>query len=244
MVRVGALQRFAQSMVRKSGRNRFHRLAEFDQGERFGGIDQSGGARNLVLGVTASDGGLLTRKFRCHPAHLFLLSPGGIQLMLGSFVQIQPHLSTASQLRFDGGVFVCSTQRQVVLARSPAPLAGAMVLGSLGDERPWIRMEGCRLMWMKHSGRCAWRPIDLDNTRLSVSNRKGDGGTLTLMADDLLIDGTSQLLAKGSKDGGLIRGWQLAKCDASVRRRSPRVWMPVPIDASATGVVMAEKLFG
>ena len=209
----------------KSGRTRFHRLTEFDTLGAIRGLSiKSDGVRHLVLGVTASDGSFIDKKISLSsPAHLFLLSPGGIQLMPGaSFVQIpQLTLSTASQLRFDGGVFdVFNTNASDIGGLTGDPLPGSLGLlpGSLGDERPWIRMEGVSidvdeaLLVDAPGGR-----IDLKNTRLSVSNRKGDGGRLTLMADDLLIDGTSQLLAKGSKDGGLIQvggSWQ--NSDASV----------------------------
>ena len=64
---------------------------------------QSDGIRNLVLGVTAAEGSFIDKAVSLtSPAHLFLLSPGGIQLMPGgTFLQVpQLTLSTASQLRF------------------------------------------------------------------------------------------------------------------------------------------------
>ena len=197
----------------KSGGNVFHRLSEFDtRGEIRGVTIKSDGARNLVLGVTASDGSFIDKKISLSsPAHLFLLSPGGIQLMPGaSFVQIpQLTLSTASQLRFDGGVFdVFNTKANGVGALNGDPLPGSLGLlpGSLGDERPWIRMEGVSidvdeaLLVDAPGGR-----IDLDNTRLSVSNPNGDGGTLTLTADLIRVGAGTELLATGSRDGGLVQ---------------------------------------
>ena len=104
-----------------SGNNRFHRLSEFDTRGAIQGVSiNSDGVRNLVLGVTAPDGSFINKSVSLtSPSHLFLLSPGGIQLMPGaSFQQIpQLTLSTASQLRFAGGVFdVFNTSHQAISA--------------------------------------------------------------------------------------------------------------------------------
>ena len=229
----------------KSGGNVFHRLTEFDtRGEIRGVTIKSDGARNLVLGVTASDGSFIDKKISLSsPAHLFLLSPGGIQLMPGaSFVQIpQLTLSTASQLRFDGGVFdVFNTKANGVGALNGDPFPGALGLlpGSLGDERPWIRMEGVSidvdeaLLVDAPGGR-----IDLENTQLSVSNPKGDGGKLTLTADLIRVGAGTELLATGSRDGGLVQvggSWQ--NTDPTVRQAS-QTWMQAGslVDASSSG---------
>ena len=229
----------------KSGGNVFHRLSEFDtRGEIRGVTIKSDGARNLVLGVTASDGSFIDKKISLSsPAHLFLLSPGGIQLMPGaSFVQIpQLTLSTASQLRFDGGVFdVFNTKANGVGVLNGDPLPGSLGLlpGNLGDERPWIRMEGVSidvdeaLLVDAPGGR-----IDLDNTRLSVSNPNGDGGTLTLTADLIRVGAGTELLATGSRDGGLVQvggSWQ--NTDPTVRQAS-QTWMQAGslVDASSSG---------
>ena len=229
----------------KSGSNRFHRLTEFDTRGAIQGVSiKSDGVRNMVLGVTASDGSFIDKKISLSsPAHLFLLSPGGIQLMPGaSFVQIpQLTLSTASQLRFDGGLFdVFKTQANGVGALNGDPLPGALGLlpGSLGDERPWIRMDGVSidvdeaLLVDAPGGR-----IDLDNTRLSVSNPNGDGGALTLSADLIRVGAGTELLATGSGDGGLVQvggSWQ--NTDPSVRQAS-QTWMQAGslVDASSSG---------
>ncbi|WP_179949418.1 autotransporter-associated beta strand repeat-containing protein [Synechococcus sp. UW140] len=219
-------------------------MSEFDTRGAIQGVSiESDGVRNLVLGVTAADGSFIDKSVSLtSPAHLFVLSPGGIQLMPGaSFQQIpQLTLSTASQLRFGGGVFdVFSTPATGVAVLGGDPLPGALGLlpGALGEKRPWIRMDGISidvdeaLLVDAPGGR-----IDVEGSRLSVSNASGDGGTLTLMADDLVIDGTSQLLAKGSEDGGLIQvggSWQ--NSDASVRQATTtRVDAGAVIDASAT----------
>ena len=228
----------------KSGRNRFHRLTEFDTRGAIRGVSiKSDGVRNLVLGVTASDGSFIDKKISLSsPAHLFLLSPGGIQLMPGAtFVQIpQLTLSTASQLRFDGGVFdVFNTNTRDIgpLKGNPLPGSLGLLTSSLGEERPWIRMEGVSidvdeaLLVDAPGGR-----IDLENTRLSVSNPKGDGGTLTLTADLIRVGAGTELLATGSSKGGLVQvggSWQ--NSDPKVRQAS-QTWMQAGslVDASSS----------
>ena len=132
-----------------SGRNRFHRLTELDTRGAIQGVSiDSEGIRNLVLGVTAADGSFIDKSVSLSsPAHLFVLSPGGIQLMPGaSFQQIpQLTLSTAPQLRFPGGLFdVFNTSVAGISMLTGDPLPGALGLfsGDLGDKRPWIRMDG------------------------------------------------------------------------------------------------------
>lgn len=228
-----------------AGSNRFHRLTEFDTRGAIQGVSiESNGVRNLVLGVTAADGSFIDKSISLSsPAHLFVLSPGGIQLMPGaSFVQIpQLTLSTASQLRFGGGVFdVFNTTAPGVAVLTGDPLPGALGLlpGSLGDKRPWIRMEGVSidvdeaLLVDAPGGR-----IDLDNTRLSVSNPAGDGGTLTLTGDLIRVGAGSALLATGSGDGGVVQvggSWQ--NTNSSVRQ-ARQTWMQAGslVDASSLG---------
>ena len=130
-----------------SGANRFHRLSEFDTRGAIQGVSiDSDGVRNVVLGVTALDGSFINKSVSLSsPAHLFLLSPGGIQLMPGaSFQQIpQLTLSTAAQLRFAGGVFdVFNTPSNAIAALGSDPLPGAMGLlpGALGEKRPWLSL--------------------------------------------------------------------------------------------------------
>ncbi len=229
----------------RSGSNRFHRLSEFDTRGAIEGVSiNSHGVRNLVLGVTAADGSFINKAVSLtSPAHLFLLSPGGIQLMPGaSFQQIpQLTLSTASQLHFAGGVFdVFNTPHHAISALVGDPLPGSLGLlpGSLGEKRPWIRMDGVSLdvdealLVDAPGGR-----IDLDNSRLSVSNSSGDAGSLTLSADLIKVSGGSELLATGSGDGGLVQvggSWQ--NTDPRVRQAT-QTWMQQgsTVDVSSTG---------
>ncbi len=228
-----------------SGANRFHRLSEFDTRGAIQGVSiDSDGVRNVVLGVTALDGSFINKSVSLSsPAHLFLLSPGGIQLMPGaSFQQIpQLTLSTAAQLRFAGGVFdVFNTPSNAIAALGSDPLPGAMGLlsGELGETRPWIRMDGVSidvdeaLLVDAPGGR-----IDVDNSRLSVSNPAGDAGSLTLTADLVKVGDGTELLATGSGNGGLVQvggSWQ--NSDASVRQAT-QTWMQQgsTVDASSTG---------
>ena len=61
-----------------SGRNRFHRLSEFDTRGAIHGVSiDSEGVRNLVLAVNATDGSFINKSVSLSsPAHLFVLSPG------------------------------------------------------------------------------------------------------------------------------------------------------------------------
>ena len=228
-----------------SGANRFHRLSEFDTRGAIQGVSiDSDGVRNVVLGVTAADGSFINKSVSLSsPAHLFLLSPGGIQLMPGaSFQQIpQLTLSTAAQLRFAGGVFdVFNTPSNAIAALGSDPLPGAMGLlpGALGEKRPWIRMEGISidvdeaLLVDAPGGR-----IDVDNSRLSVSNPSGDAGSLTLTADLIKVGYGTELLATGSGNGGLVQvggSWQ--NTDPRVRQAT-QTWMQQgsTVDASSLG---------
>ncbi len=228
-----------------SGANRFHRLSELDTRGAIQGVSiDSDGVRNVVLGVTAADGSFINKSVSLSsPAHLFLLSPGGIQLMPGaSFQQIpQLTLSTAAQLRFAGGVFdVFNTPSNAIAALGSDPLPGAIGLlsGELGETRPWIRMDGVSidvdeaLLVDAPGGR-----IDVDNSRLSVSNPAGDAGSLTLTADLVKVGDGTELLATGSGNGGLVQvggSWQ--NIDASVRQAT-QTWMQQgsTVDASSTG---------
>jgi|GEM_PF-5363878 len=229
----------------RSGSNRFHRLSEFDTRGAIQGVSiNSDGVRNLVLGVTAIDGTFINKSVSLtSPSHLFLLSPGGIQLMPGaSFQQIpQLTLSTAAQLRFSGGVFdVFNTPINSLSALGSDPLPGAMGLltGALGEKRPWIRMDGVSidvdeaLLVDSPGGR-----IDVDNSRLSVSNPSGDAGSLTLTADLIKVGDGTELLATGSGNGGLVQvggSWQ--NTDSRVRQAT-QTWMQQgsSVDVSSTG---------
>ena len=228
-----------------SGRNRFHRLSEFDTRGAIQGVSiDSKGISNLVLGVTAVDGSFIDKSVSLSsPAHLFVLSPGGIQLMPGaSFQQIpQLTLSTAPQLRFEAGVFdVFNTPSTAIPELGGDPLPGALGLlsGDLSDRRPLIRMEGVSLdidesLFVDAPG----GRIDVLNSRLSVSNAAGDGGSLTLTGDLVSVGEGSQLLATGTGEGGLVQvggSWQ--NSDPTVRQAT-QTWMKPGsvVDASSTG---------
>ena len=228
-----------------SGRNRFHRLSEFDTRGAIQGVSiDSDGIRNLVLGVTAADGSFIDKSVSLSsPAHLFVLSPGGIQLMPGaSFQQIpQLTLSTASQLRFAAGVFdVFNSPLTAIPGLGGDPLPGALGLlsGDLAGRRPLIRMEGVSLdidesLLVDAPG----GHIDVLNSRLSVSNPAGAGGSLTLTGDLVSVGEGSQLLATGTGEGGLVQvggSWQ--NSDPTVRQAS-QTWMKPGsvVDVSSTG---------
>ena len=67
------------------GINRFHRLRDFDTRGAIKGVSfDTGRKRNLVVGVTSPNGSFIDKSISLSsPAHLFLLSPGGINLGSG-----------------------------------------------------------------------------------------------------------------------------------------------------------------
>ncbi len=228
-----------------SGRNRFHRLSHFDTRGAIRGVEiQSDGIQNLVLGVTAAEGSFIDKAISLTaPSHLFVLSPGGIQMMPGArFLQIpQLTLSTASELHFRGGIFdVFKTHKAGLSSLDSDPLSGSLGLhGSRnGDDRPWIRMEGIdldveeSLLIDAPEGR-----IDIKASQLSASNDFGDGGSIALSADLIKVGAETRLLATGRENGGevLIGGsWQ--NSDQTVRQ-ALQTWMQPGslVDASSTG---------
>lgn len=197
-----------------------------------------------MLGVTAAEGSFIDKAISLTaPSHLFVLSPGGIQMMPGArFLQIpQLTLSTASELHFPGGVFdVFKTHKAGLSSLDSDPLSGSLGLhGSRnGDDRPWIRMEGIdldveeSLLIDAPEGR-----IDIKASQLSASNDFGDGGSIALSADLIKVGAETRLLATGRENGGevLIGGsWQ--NSDQTVRQ-ALQTWMQPGslVDASSTG---------
>ena len=87
----------------QAGPNRFHRFSSFDtRPAAIRGVQiETGGSRNLVVGVSAAGGTFLNKPVQLRqPANLFWLSPGGIWLGKGGLFHQAPNLllSTSSSL--------------------------------------------------------------------------------------------------------------------------------------------------
>ncbi|KZR68791.1 Autotransporter-associated beta strand repeat [Prochlorococcus marinus str. MIT 1313] len=216
-----------------AGKNRFHRFKDFDTRGAITGINfDTGGKRNLVVGVTAPGGTYLNKQVSLSaPANLFWLSPGGIHLGAGvGFVNTsQLHMSTASSLRFNSGafnVFDSTPQQLAGLGSNPLPGSHGLVtdpqrLAELGmSATPRILLEGIDIsvdqsLFVDSPG----GSIEVVDSKLSASSDEAIGGNITLTADQVRVDGGSQLLATGATGGGLIQvggSWQ--NSDPSVRQ--------------------------
>ena len=115
------------------GMNRFHRLRDFDTRGAINSVQiDSGSQHNVVLGVTSPLGSFVNKSINLSsPAHLFLLSPGGIHLGSGANFVNTPNLtlSTANRLKFAGGDFdVHNTTVDQLAALGGPPLPGSFGL--------------------------------------------------------------------------------------------------------------------
>ena len=118
---------------KNAGINRFHRLSDFDtRGAIKGVLFDTGHKRNLVVGVTSANGSFIDKTVSLSsPAHLFLLSPGGISLgaSAGFINTPQLTLSTSNRLHFAGGFFdVHASSNKQLRHLETSPLSGAFGL--------------------------------------------------------------------------------------------------------------------
>ena len=213
------------------GKNLFHRFSDFDTRGAIRDVRfQADKAKNLFVGVTSPLGSFIDKRIELSSkANLFWLSPGGIHLGSGAdFVNTpQLRLSTSSSLNFDTGQFdvLRSTADDLALLRGE-PLPGALGLQvpqQLSSEPgllPGIHINGINisidedLLVDAPGGQVA-----IEKSTLSVSSELDKGGTLSIMGQQIDVDGNSQLLAKGPEGGGLIQvggSWQ--NSDKTVRQ--------------------------
>ena len=231
-----------------SGINRFHRLKSLDTRGLIQHVHiDSGNQKNIIMGVTAPVGSFINKSVELSsPAHLFLLSPGGIHLGAGAGFFNTPKLtlSTANQLRFAGGLFDVNTSTSDQLA----PLIGDPMSGSHGLLNPNARHG---------SGELRGAGIYLDGIAIQISDdllvdapgglvkvkdssidmirSDGVGGSVTLSGERVQIDGASTVAARGSSGGGLIQlggSWQ--NSNSKVRQSiQTSIDQDAVIDASA-----------
>ena len=216
-----------------AGKNKFHRFNEFDTRGAIKRVEfDTGGKRNLIVGVTSPKGSWINKALSLSSkANLFFLSPGGLHVGQGAeFINVpQLTLSTADQLKFSEGVFDVfrSTPNSVQdFTTNPLPGVFGMRRSELEEpvvlaagELPGIHLDGINISLDEElvvdapGGR-----VDVRGSRLAVG---GDevGGRIALTGDSIFVDGESELIASGTKGGGLIQvggSWQ--NNDASVRQ--------------------------
>ena len=214
-----------------AGMNRFHRLRDFDTRGAINSVQiDSGSQHNVVLGVTSPLGSFINKSVNLSsPAHLFLLSPGGIQLGSGANFVNTPNLtlSTANRLKFSGGDFdIHNTTVDQLAALGGSPLQGSLGLhrSTEFDDRNaspnQIKLEGIdiridqSLFVDAPSG-----GVKVIGSNLSAGDSAHKGGTLTLTGEIVDVDGTSLLDVAGASGGGTIHlggSWQ--NSDSSVRQ--------------------------
>ena len=182
------------------GINRFHRLRNFDTRGTIKGVDiDSGRQRNLVIGVTSPIGSFIDKKVSLSsPAHLFILSPGGIHLGAGAgfFNAPQLTLSTSNRLHFSRGFFDVnsSTEAQLGLLDT-SPLHGALGLQSTvgftpDQDIPGIQLDGIDIRLDKSLlVDSSHGEVRVSDSQISVGDPSGKGGVLTVTGEFVEVDG-------------------------------------------------------
>ena len=197
------------------GINRFHRLRNFDTRGTIKGVDiDSGRQRNLVIGVTSPIGSFIDKKVSLSsPAHLFILSPGGIHLGAGAgfFNAPQLTLSTSNRLHFSRGFFDVNSSTEAQLGfLDTSPLPGALGLQSTvgftpDQDIPGIQLDGIDIRLDKNLLVDApGGEVRVSDSQISVGDPSGQGGVLTVTGAFVEIDGDAPLSASGGTGGGTI----------------------------------------
>ncbi|MED5384029.1 MAG: autotransporter-associated beta strand repeat-containing protein, partial [Cyanobacteriota bacterium] len=235
---------------KKSGRNKFLKLRDFDTRGKIKAVEiEIGGTKNVVLGVTSPVGSYINKGIELSSkANLFWLSPGGIHLGAGAgFVNVPKlNLSTARSLKFSGGFFdVFESGATDLAGLNGDPLAGSLGLGGMSHQRDTaadgtvagIQLEGINIRIDQELFADALDgAVEVRNSNIGVGDEQGAGGRLTLTGERVRLSGTTELSARGAKSGGLIQvggSWQ--NSDPSVREAvEASVDSDVVLDASST----------
>ncbi len=216
-----------------AGKNKFHRFKNFDTRGAIKRVEfDTGGQRNLVVGVTSAKGSWIDKAMAfSSKANLYFLSPGGIHLGKGAgFINVPKlSLSTADQLHFSDGVFDVFRSKPNKLrdfSTNPLPGVFGMRRSELEEpvvlkagQLPGIHLDGINISLDEEllvdapGGR-----VDVSGSRLDVGTEEV-GGRIALTGEAINVDGESELSTSGSTGGGLIQvggSWQ--NSDASVRQ--------------------------
>ncbi len=202
----------------KSGANIFHRFNSFDtRGSINSVLFKNENYKNVIVGVSSSKGSFINKPISLsEKGNLFWVSPGGINIGNGAdFINIsQLHLSTANSLHFSNGVFDVFSNRKYHLNK----------MGS----NPLIKKEGFKYT---QSNPNKISNISLSGINVSIDENlyidaldgniaikdstiktsKDNGGEITVLGKEIIIEGSSNLISQGEQSGGLIQiggGWQ------------------------------------
>ena len=232
-----------------AGKNTFHRFKKFDTRGAIQRVEfETGGQRNIVVGVTSAKGTWLDKAMTfSSKANLYWLSPGGIYLGEGaSFINVPKlSLSTANQLHFAEGLFDAFRSKPSNLrdfTTNPLPGVFGMRRSEVKEplrlttgQLPGIHLNGINISLDKEL--LVDAPgglVDVVGSRLDVGTEKV-GGRITLTGEAINVDGESELIASGSTSGGLIEvggSWQ--NSDVSVRQATAStIESGAVLDASA-----------
>jgi autotransporter-associated beta strand protein len=210
----------------EAGTNLFHRMSAFDTRGAITGVQfTNGGQSNVIVGVTSPFGTHIDKLVSLsNPGNLLFLSPGGLSLSgAAGFFQINHlGLTTANTMALGGGgVFdVFNTSASQAAGLTGNPLLGARnlmvdpaVRSAAGIQGvPGIVADGINISVDRELLIDAVDgSVKVQDSTLALRPWQGQGGKLSLLGSEVLVEGASQLLATGSKGGGLIQvggSWQ------------------------------------
>ena len=209
-----------------AGINLFHRMGAFDTRGAVTGVQfVNGGQSNVIVGVTSPFGTHIDKLISLsNPGNLLFLSPGGLSLSgAAGFFQINHlGLTTANTMALAGGgvfdVFNTSASQAAVLTGTPllgarnlivdpAARSAAGIHGVPGIVADGINISVDRELLID----AVDGSVQVQDSTLALRPWQGQGGRLSVLGSEVLVGGTSQLLATGSKGGGLIQvggSWQ------------------------------------
>ena len=210
----------------EAGTNLFHRMSAFDTRGAITGVQfANGGQSNVIVGVTSPFGTHIDKLVSLsNPGNLLFLSPGGLSLSgAAGFIQTNHlGLTTANSMALaGGGVFdVFNTPASQAAGLTGNPLLGARNLMVDPAARSAAGIHGVPGIVADGINISVDRELLIDavdgsvkvqDSSLALRPWHGQGGSLSLLGSEVLVEGTSQLLATGSKGGGLIQvggSWQ------------------------------------
>ena len=209
-----------------AGTNLFHQMSAFDTRGAITGVQfANGGHTNVIVGVTSPFGTHIDKLVSLsNPGNLLFLSPGGLSLSgAAGFFQVNHlGLTTANTMAFGGGgVFdVFNTSASQAAGLTGNPLFGARNLMVDPAARSAAGIHGVPGIVAEGISISVDRELLIDavdgsvkvqDSTLALTPWQGQGGKLSLLGSEVLVEGASQLLATGSTGGGLIQvggSWQ------------------------------------
>ena len=205
---------------KSSGRNKFLKFKDFDTRGEIRRVEfDTGGKRNLIVGVTSRLGSYIDKTLRLSSkSNVIWMSPGGIHLGRGAgFVNIPKlSLTTSSKLKFAGGTFdLFKTQANGLQEFEDDPLSGSLGFGQGADLGSWlnestskdgripgIQLEGIDIRIDRELFADALDgPLDVYNSSIAVGGAEESEARLTLIGDAVTI-GAGSFLKAQNRDGG------------------------------------------